>query len=56
MKILICDDEEAYVEILRAHVHEYMANRFVAHEIITSTDPTSVLRSDTRFDLAFLDI
>lgn len=56
MKILICDDEEAYVEILRAHVHEYMANRFVAHEIITSTDPTSVLHSGTRFDLAFLDI
>ena len=28
MKILICDDEEAYVEILRAHVHEYMENRF----------------------------
>ena len=56
MKILICDDEEKYINDLNAHVHEYMCNRFINHEIITATSAHQIMQEDTRFDLAFLDV
>lgn len=56
MKILICDDEVQYLDVLRIHVEEYMNNRFIDHEITTATNPAQVLNLDMRFDLAFLDI
>ena len=30
MKILICDDEKEYLEILTTHVREYMDKRYIA--------------------------
>ncbi len=56
MKILICDDEVQYVNELKAHVHEYMCNRFIAHEIVTATSASQIAENGLRFDLAFLDI
>lgn len=38
MKILICDDEVQYLDILRIHVAAYMENRYIAHEITAATD------------------
>ncbi len=56
MKILICDDEIKYVCDLEAHVHEYMRDRFIEHELVTATSAQQVLSGELRFDLAFLDI
>ncbi len=56
MKILICDDEEKYLDILQRHVQEYMKNRYIVCEILSTTDPCSVMQSKKSFDLAFLDI
>lgn len=56
MKILICDDEGAYLEILKKHVSEYMKNRYIECEITSTTDPLSIMKSSTIYDLAFLDI
>lgn len=56
MKILICDDEELYVDQLKAHVKEYMKNRYIACSIVCATDPKAVMNNDFCFDLAFLDI
>lgn len=56
MKILICDDEIKYLNDLKIHVHEYMCNRFINHEIITATSARQIIGNDSRFDLAFLDI
>ncbi len=56
MKILICDDEIQYVSDLEVHVHEYMCNRFIAHEVVTATSASQLVGKDMRFDLAFLDI
>lgn len=56
MKILICDDEVSYLETLRTHVQEYMDNRFIDYEIISTTSSEEIMQGDTRFDLAFLDI
>ena len=56
MKILICDDETSFLEILRIHVEEYFNSRYINYEIITATSPAQILSKDLRFDLAFLDI
>lgn len=56
MKILICDDEEQYLEQLKAYVKEYMKNRYIPCSIVSATDPTAIMKNDFSFDLAFLDI
>lgn len=56
MKILICDDEAHFLEMVKAHVSEYMANRFIPCQIVATSSSNDVLRSTERFDLAFLDI
>lgn len=56
MKILICDDEEKYVTELKAHVEEYMKNRFIKFETNSFTSANDFLESNDSYDLAFLDI
>lgn len=56
MKILICYDEEQYLDVLCAHVQDYMGKRFIECEIVRATSPLEVLQQDLRYDLAFLDI
>lgn len=56
MKILICDDEEQYLEQLTAHVQEYMRNRYIACSIVCVKDPATIMNENNVFDLAFLDI
>lgn len=56
MKILICDDEQPFLERLQLHVQEYMKNRYIPCKIIAITTPSTVYQSNDVFDLAFLDI
>lgn len=56
MKILICDDEQKYLDILTVHVQEYMKNRYIECDITATTTPAEILHSAQSFDLAFLDI
>lgn len=56
MKILICDDEQSYVDVLQQHVDDYMRKRGIPCDITAATDPAEVLAGGERFDLAFLDI
>lgn len=56
MNILICDDEQAYLETMYLHVKEYMKNRFISCTITKTNDPQDALISGKVFDLAFLDI
>ena len=56
MRILICDDEEAYLNTLRVHVEEYMKNHHIPYTMTAITDPTLAVKEDEIFDLAFLDI
>ena len=56
MKILICDDEKEYLEILTSHIREYMDKHYIECEITATVDPISISRSNLVFDLAFLDI
>lgn len=56
MKILICDDEQTYLNTLRIHVEEYMLNHHIPCTVTALTDPTKVAIDTAVFDLAFLDI
>ena len=56
MKILICDDEQTYLNTLRIHVEEYMLNHHIPCTVTALADPTKVAIDTAVFDLAFLDI
>ena len=56
MNVLICDDETKYLSTLKAHVREYMRNRFVQCCIESYNNPADVIANHKVYDLAFLDI
>lgn len=56
MKILICDDEQQYIDKLKMHIEEFMKSRSISFEIHTFNNPQQVAESDTVYQLAFLDI
>ena len=56
MKILICDDEQTYLNTLRIHIEEYMKNHHIPCAITAVVDPLRIAQDDTAYDLAFLDI
>lgn len=56
MRILICDDEQTYLNTLYIHVEEYMNSHHIPYTIAALTDPTMVLKDHEVYDLAFLDI
>ncbi len=56
MKILICDDEQQYVDELKIHIEKYMQSRFADFEIDTVNNSQTVVASNEIYQLAFLDI
>ena len=56
MKILLCDDEQQYIDELKIHIEEFMKSRSIGFEIHIFNNPQSVVESDTVYQLAFLDI
>lgn len=56
MKILICDDEQQYVDELKTHVEKFMQCRFVNYVIHTANNPQEVVESNEIYQLVFLDI
>lgn len=56
MKILLCDDEQQYIDELKIHIEEFMKSRSISFEIYTFNNPQSVVECDIVYQLAFLDI
>ncbi len=56
MRILICDDEECYIQPLRKCLELYMAEHSIPFDITELSQPQVVLTSKEAFDIAFLDI
>lgn len=56
MRILICDDEECYIQPLRKCLEQYMAEHNIPFDITKLSHPQVVLTSKDAFDIAFLDI
>ena len=46
MKILICDDEQQYVDELKIHIEKYMQSRFANFEIDTTNNPQTIVDSN----------
>ena len=56
LNILICDDEQEYVDKLKSYVETFMDNRSVQYTIHTTTNPSSVVNNNDIYQLVFLDI
>lgn len=56
MRILICDDDVVFMDVLRKHVQEYLWEHFIQSEVIAVTNPVLILNNAERYDIAFLDI
>lgn len=56
MRILICDDEEKYINELKVHIEEYLRTYSIKADFFTTAYPKDIIKSDFSFDLAFLDI
>lgn len=56
MRILICDDEECYIQPLRKCLEQYMTEHSIPFDITELLQPQVVLTSKDVFDIAFLDI
>lgn len=56
MKILICDDEQQYIDKLKKHIEEFMRCHCANFEIHTANNSMSIVNSKEIYQLAFLDI
>lgn len=56
LKILLCDDEKRYLNDLSEKLRGYLQLRGIEAEIVTSQCAESILKQDTLYDIAFLDI
>lgn len=56
MRILVCDDEERYINELKVHIEEYLRLHKIKAELYTTRDPKKITNSELAFDLVFLDI
>ena len=56
MRILICDDEEKYLNELKIHIEEYMIEHFIDADFFTTTSSKEIMENEESYDLAFLDI
>lgn len=55
MKIAICDDQTAHLEILKPYVQEFFTGKGISAEISEFADGADVIEGD-KFDIIFLDI
>lgn len=55
MKIAICDDQTAHLEILKPFVQEFFADKGIDAEITEFTEGADILEDDD-FDIIFLDV
>lgn len=56
MRILICDDEERYLNELKVHVEQYLKTHNIKADLFTALNPKEIMDSSLAFDLVFLDI
>ena len=56
MKILICDDEQQYIDELKIHIENFLQDRVIKFEIHTVNNPQTIVDNNEIYQLAFLDI
>lgn len=55
-RILICDDQSAFVFEVSARLREFEKKYGLTFDTTLKTDPQSVLREDAFYDIAFIDV
>lgn len=56
IRLLICDDEEESVRLLREHAEKYMKSHNIECVITEAYDPSIIMNDEIRYDIAMLDI
>ena len=56
IQLLICDDEEGSVRLLREHTEKYMKSHNIECVITEACDPSIIMNDGSRYDIAMLDI
>lgn len=56
MKVLICDDEQTNLEMLKKHIIEYAEAHCLKADIYATVSSKNIFENNTAYDLAFLDI
>lgn len=56
IKILICDDEKAYIDDIKNHLKLFLAENCIQWNIRETTNGAEMLENPEFFDIAFLDI
>lgn len=56
MRILLCDDEQEYINEIKIYIEKFLLERSISFEIDTVNNPQEIIDSDNVYQLAFLDI
>jgi DNA-binding LytR/AlgR family response regulator len=56
MNIVICDDEQEYIEDVEKHINLYFSEHGLSFELYKYSNSHDILSSNMDFDIAFLDI
>lgn len=56
MRVLICDDEQSYVNEIKKHIELFLTENNISFEIDTFTDGENLLNCKKHYDIAFLDV
>lgn len=56
LKIVICDDEQSYVDTISANIQCYCESHHVRYEICSFTDCSDIFKRNKKYDMAFLDV
>lgn len=56
MRILLCDDEQEYINEIKIYIEKFLLERSISFEIDTFNNPQEIIDSDNVYQLAFLDI
>lgn len=56
MRVLICDDEQMYVDDIKNHIELFFTENHIEADIDTFTNGEELLHCDTHYDIAFLDV
>ncbi len=56
MKIALCDDQAAHIELLRPYVEEFFKIKEIEAEFFEFLDGEEIIGSEEKFDIVFLDM
>ena len=56
MQILLCDDEQRYIDEIKVYIERFLNERSINFVIDSTNNPQEIIDNDTVYQLAFLDI